>query len=132
VVAVAPAAWGAVAFAGAAGEHPLLGHNHPGDWDRLLAQLSALHLPARTLDVGQVDVTLRMVAEGLGCSFLPRSAVAAELAAGRLRALPLPAGLRPPQVGTWALWPAGQTPGPAGTELLRLLGAPAGRGRPRA
>ena len=124
VLAVAPATWGKVDFAEALAAHPLLAHNHPGYWDRLLAQLAALHLPCRPMDVRQVDVTLRLLSEGLGWSFLPRSAVAAELAAGTLRSLRLPAGLRLPQVGTWALWPAGQRPGAAAAALLHLLGAP--------
>lgn len=125
VVAVAPAAWGPMDLAEALAEHPLLAHNHPGYWDRLLAQLAALRLPVRTLDVRQVEVTLRLLAEGLGCSFLPRSAVRQALAAGQLRVLRLPTGLRPPQVGTWAVWPADRPPGRVGQALLRLLGASA-------
>ncbi len=124
VLAVAPARWGPVELADVLAAHPLLAHNHPGYWDRLLAQLAALHLPCRPMEVRQVEVTLRLLAEGLGWSFLPRSAVDGELAAGTLRALKLPAGLRLPQVGTWALWPAGKPPGAAAAALLQLLGAP--------
>jgi LysR family transcriptional repressor of citA len=125
VLAVAPAAWGRLGLAEALAAHPLLAHNHPGYWDRLLAQLEVLKLPCQPLEVRQVEVTRRLLAEGLGLSFLPRSAVAEELAAGSLRPLRLPAGLRLPSVGTWALWPGGRGPTPAASRLIDLVAAAA-------
>jgi LysR family transcriptional repressor of citA len=118
VVAVAPAAWGPVALGDALARHPLLTHNHPGYWDRLLAQLQALGLTVRPMEVRQVEVTRRLVEEGLGLSFLPRSAV--EGSPG-LQVLEVPPALRLPEVGTWAVWPAGHPPSPAGERLVVLL-----------
>jgi len=64
--------------------------NHPVYWDDLLLAL-AEHQPwMRTLEVDRVDVTKRMVEEGLGVSFLPRSSVTRELEEGRLVAVPVP------------------------------------------
>ena len=124
VVPVVPAAWGDVPLREALAAHPLLTHNHPGYWDRLLAQLAALGWSFRSMEVRQVDVTTRLIAEGLGLSFLPLSAAADQ---GRLRVLPLPAGLGLPLVGTWALWPADRPPTPAAERLLQLLAAPVAR-----
>lgn len=117
VVAVAPAAWGPVALPEALRRHPLLTHNHPGYWDRLLGQLRAAGLDFQPMEVRQVDVTCRLIASGLGLSFLPRSALGGDpglqvLAAG---------GLDLPRAGTWGLWRAAAPPSEAGRELLRLL-----------
>lgn len=124
VVAVAPAGWGAVTLEEALDRHPLLSRNHPGYWDRLLAHLQALGLGFRPMEVGQVDVTKRLIAEGLGLSFLPLSAVADQIGQGGcLQLLAAPPALQLPEVGTWALWPAGRPPSTAGQRLLQLLGA---------
>jgi LysR family transcriptional regulator, repressor for citA len=64
--------------------HMLLTRNHPMYWDDLLLALSQQNVPLRTLAVDRVDVTKRMVEEGLGVSFLPQSAIVRELAEGRL------------------------------------------------
>ena len=124
VVAVGPPTLAGVPLAEALGEHPLLTHNHPGYWDRLLAALQTRLGALRSMEVRQVDVTKRMLAEGLGLSFLPQSAVEAELADGTLGAVRLPSDLVLPRVGTWAVWRRGVPPGFAATRLLELL-APA-------
>lgn len=124
VVAVAPAAWGEVDLPAALASHPLLAHNHPGYWDRLLANLQALGLACRPMEVRQVDVTLRLMAEGLGLSFLPRSAVAAQLETGVLRTLAVPGELHLPHAETWALWPEERPPRRAAARLLELLAQP--------
>lgn len=118
VVAVAPTAWGEVGLTEALAMYPLLTHNHPGYWDRLLAQLQALGMPCRPMEVRQVDVTRRLIEEGLGLSFLPASAVTGNPA---LHVLPPVEGLELPQTGTWALWPAERAPSEAGERLLDLL-----------
>lgn len=64
--------------------HMLLTRNHPMYWDDLLLALSQQGIPLRTLAVDRVDVTKRMVEEGIGVSFLPRSAIVHELSDGRL------------------------------------------------
>jgi LysR family transcriptional repressor of citA len=127
VVPVAPAAWGAVTLAEALAAHPLLTHNHPGYWDRLLGQLQALGLAFRPMEVRQVEVTCRLIQEGLGLSFLPVTAAAGP----GLQVLPAVAGLDLPETGTWALWPRGRSPSAAAAELLDLL-AQAADGRPGA
>lgn len=125
VVAVGPAGMPHTTLQAALEAQPLLTHNHPGYWDRLLAQLQALGLSFRSMEVRQVDVTHRLVAEGLGISFLPLSAVAADLGAGgALRLLEPPAGLELPEAATWAVWPPGRPPGAAAERLLALLYPP--------
>ncbi len=121
VVAVGPPALGGVCLEEALRGHPLLTRNHPGYWDRLLAALQARFGTLRLMEVRQVDVTKRMLAEGLGLSFLPQSAVAGELAAGNLGSVRVPPDLSPVRVGTWAVWRRGATPGPAAARLLELL-----------
>ena len=128
VVAVAPAAWGAVSLAAALAEHPLLTHNHPGYWDRLLAQLEAAGLAFRPMAVGQVEVTRRLVEEGLGLSFLPGSALEGGRAA--LQVLERRPDLELPEAGTWALWPRMRPPSEAARDLLELLEFPAPPGGP--
>lgn len=64
--------------------HMLLTRNHPMYWEDLLLALSQEGVPLRTLAVDRVDVTKRMVEEGLGVSFLPQSALVRELGDGRL------------------------------------------------
>lgn len=122
VVAVAPAAWGDVTLVEALAAHPLLTHNHPGYWDRLIAHLQTLGFDFRPMEVGQVEVTRRLIGEGLGLSFLPRSTVAADLGPrGPLREVPPCAGLQLPEAGTWAVWPAHRPLVAAGERLLELL-----------
>ena len=118
VVAVAPASWGDVSLADTLAAYPLLTHNHPGYWDRLLAQLQALGLQVRPMEVRQVDVTRRLIEEGLGMSFLPLSAVSGNPA---VRVLDPVEGLELPEAGTWALWPVDRTPSAACARLLELM-----------
>jgi LysR family transcriptional repressor of citA len=80
----------------------LLTHNHPGYWDDLLITLYQLGIRTRAMRVGQVDVTKKLIEEGLGLSFLPRSAVWRELVEGRLQEVPTP-GLTLPVAETWIL-----------------------------
>lgn len=121
VVAVAPAIWGRVAMAEALATRPLFTHNHPGYWDRLLSQTAAMGHAARAMAVRQVEVTKRLIGEGLGWSFLPWSAVGAEVRAGSwLQVAPLQ-GLELPSVGTWALWPADRPLTVAGERLVRFV-----------
>lgn len=73
----------------------LFTNNHPGFWEELLAAIRAKHLPCRTMVVTQVHVTKRLIEEGLGFSFLPKSSLRRELLEGRLleidaKNLPLP------------------------------------------
>lgn len=70
--------------------HMLLTRNHPMYWDDLLLALSQQGVPLRTLAVDRVDVTKRMVEEGIGVSFLPRSAIVQELSDGRLVEVEMP------------------------------------------
>lgn len=80
----------------------LLTHNHPGYWDHLLIALYQLGIRTRTMRVGQVDVTKKLIEEGLGLSFLPHSAVWRELVEGRLLEVPTP-GLELPVAETWII-----------------------------
>jgi LysR family transcriptional repressor of citA len=67
----------------------LLTGNHPMYWEALLLALAERQPHLRTLAVDRVDITKRMLEEGLGVSFLPRSSVMRELAEGRLVAVPV-------------------------------------------
>ncbi|HLO03210.1 MAG TPA: LysR substrate-binding domain-containing protein, partial [Symbiobacteriaceae bacterium] len=80
----------------------LLTHNHPGYWDDLLIALYQRSIRTRTMRVGQVDVTKKLIEEGLGLSFLPHSAVWRELVEGRLLEVPTP-GLELPIAESWIL-----------------------------
>ncbi|WP_270180661.1 LysR family transcriptional regulator [Alkalihalobacillus sp. CinArs1] len=62
----------------------LLTYSHPGYWEELLIELRARYEGIRTMVVSQVHVTKRFIEEGLGFSFLPRSAVQRELLEGRM------------------------------------------------
>ncbi len=68
----------------------LITHNHPGYWDELLLALRQRGLAIRTMVISQVDITKRFIEEGLGVSFLPRSAVSRELFENRLLELQVP------------------------------------------
>jgi LysR family transcriptional repressor of citA len=68
----------------------LITHNHPGYWEDILIAVRQ-HVPRfRTLVVTQVDITKRLIEEGLGVSFLPLSAVNTEIQAGTLNTLEVP------------------------------------------
>lgn len=91
---------------GLLGEHTLITHNHPEYWDDLLLALAQRGIRLRTMRVSDVDITKRFIEEGLGLSFLPRSAVRRGLIEGRYWEVPTP-GLALPQTATYLLTPAG-------------------------
>jgi len=82
----------------------LLTHNHPGYWDDLLLQLRQRGLPLRTMVVSQVDIAKRLIEEGLGVSFLPRSAISRDLFENRFIELETP-GLPLPKVASYLVLP---------------------------
>ncbi len=84
---------------------PLITHNHPGYWDDLLLAVRQTLPRIFTMVVTQVDITKRLVEEGLGTSFLPRSAVHPEIQAGRMVELPVPE-LVLPVSASWLVWRA--------------------------
>lgn len=93
-------------------EQRLLTHNHPGYWESLLISLYQLGIRTRTMRVGEVEVTKRLIEEGLGLSFLPHSAVWRDLVEGRLLSVPTP-GLTLPGAQTWILLRAENPPATA-------------------
>ncbi len=98
----------------------VLTRNHPMYWDDLLLALTERQPFLRTLEVDRVDVTKRMVEEGLGLSFLPRSAVQRELQEGRLVAIAVD-GLELPVAATYLVTPtARQLPEPARQFIVKL------------
>lgn len=97
----------------------LLVNNHPGYWDDLLLLLRQRGLPIRTMVVSQVDITKRFIEEGLGVSFLPRSAVSRELFENRLFELPTP-GLSLPEAATYLVAPKGSV-SPAAQRWIDML-----------
>lgn len=103
----------------------LLTHNHPGYWDELLLLLRQRGLFLRTMAVSQVDITKRFIEDGLGVSFLPRSAVNRELFENRFIELPTP-GLALPSVASYLLVPKGGVNEPAQhfMEVLQALYPP--------
>ncbi|GAA4725154.1 transcriptional regulator CitR [Brevibacillus fulvus] len=82
----------------------LLTHNHPGYWDDLLMRLRQKGLTFRTMVVSQVDIAKRFIEEGLGVSFLPRSAISRDLFENRFLELETP-GLELPKVGSYLVLP---------------------------
>nr|WP_256436664.1 LysR family transcriptional regulator [Brevibacillus sp. HB1.1] len=82
----------------------LLTHNHPGYWDEVLLLLRQRGLSLRTMAVSQVDITKRFIEDGLGVSFLPRTAVDRDLFENRFIELPTP-GLVLPKVASYLLVP---------------------------
>lgn len=70
--------------------YPMITYNHPGYWDDLLLAVRQTVTGVQTMVVTQVDITKRLVEEGLGVSFLPHSALTRELREGRLVELPVP------------------------------------------
>ncbi|WP_289141638.1 LysR family transcriptional regulator [uncultured Brevibacillus sp.] len=103
----------------------LLTHNHPGYWDELLLLLRQRGLFLRTMAVSQVDITKRFIEDGLGVSFLPRSAVNRELFENRFIELPTP-GLQVPNVASYLLVPKGGISDPAQrfVDVLQALYSP--------
>lgn len=84
----------------------LLTHNHPGYWDELLLLLRQRGLSLRTMAVSQVDITKRFIEDGLGVSFLPRTAVTRDLFENRFIELTTP-GLVLPKVASYLVAPKG-------------------------
>lgn len=70
--------------------YQLITNNHPGYWEDILVAVRQHEPRIRTLVVTQVDITKRLIEEGLGVSFLPLSAVSTELQAGTLCTMPVP------------------------------------------
>ncbi|TKI57694.1 LysR family transcriptional regulator [Brevibacillus antibioticus] len=103
----------------------LLTHNHPGYWDELLLLLRQRGLSLRTMAVSQVDITKRFIEDGLGVSFLPRTAVDRELFENRFIELPTP-GLVLPKVASYLLVPKAGISEPAQhfMEILHSLYPP--------
>lgn len=65
-------------------EHVLFTHCHPDYWPLLLRDLRQVQSPLRTMVVSQVHVAVQWISDGLGVSFLPRSAVHKEILRGNL------------------------------------------------
>lgn len=84
---------------------PLITHNHPGYWDDLLLAVRQAVPRIFTMVVTQVDITKRLIEEGLGVSFLPKSAVHWEIKEGRMVELPVPE-LVLPVAASWSVWRA--------------------------
>ncbi|MGO0058939.1 LysR family transcriptional regulator [Brevibacillus fluminis] len=82
----------------------LLTHNHPVYWDDLLLLLRRRGIPLRSMVVSHVDITKRFIEEGLGVSFLPRSAVIRELFENRFIELETP-GIELPKAGSYLVLP---------------------------
>ncbi|KAB8127470.1 LysR family transcriptional regulator [Gracilibacillus oryzae] len=76
--------------------------NHPEYWDSLLAAIRGKHQRIRTMIVSQVHITKRFIEEGLGFSFLPKSAVRRELMEGRMLEADTP-GIRLPRASTYII-----------------------------
>lgn len=89
----------------------IFAYNHPGYWPELVRSLRRRGLRPRTMAVSQVDVTKKLVEDGLGISFLPKSAVRRELVEGRLLEVPTPT-LSLPETATYLILPQ-QPPTPA-------------------
>jgi LysR family transcriptional repressor of citA len=100
--------------------YTLFTHNHPLYWDDLLSLLRRVGVPLRTAVVTQVDVTKRFIEEGLGCSFLPESAVWVEVAESRLTEVPAP-DLALPTTATFAVYRQPPDLPPAAAAFLGLL-----------
>ncbi len=103
----------------------LLTHNHPGYWDELLLQLRQRDYSLRTMVVSQVDITKRFIEEGLGVSFVPRSAITREVFENRFMELETP-GLILPTVASYLILPKARLSNTAKqfVEVLTSLYAP--------
>lgn len=64
--------------------HTLFTHNHPEYWDDLLIAIRSKYQSIRTMVVSQIDISKKFIENGLGFSFLPKSALQRELKEGRL------------------------------------------------
>ncbi len=104
-------------------DHPLLTKNHPDYWDELLFQLHENRAPIRPMQVSQVAVTRKLIIEGMGVSFLPKSAVQEDLAQGDLVELPTP-DLRLPTAYTYVVTPRNKELPLAAVNFLNLLDQP--------
>lgn len=82
----------------------LLTHNHPVYWDDLLLLLRRRGISLRSMVVSHVDITKRFIEEGLGVSFLPRSAIIRELFENRFIELATP-GIELPQAASYLVLP---------------------------
>ncbi|WP_079474168.1 LysR family transcriptional regulator [Marinococcus halophilus] len=84
-------------------ENVVFTYNHPGYWDSLLQMLHTRFPRLQTMTVSQSHVTKRFIEEGLGVSFLPRSAVRRELMEGRVLHVNVPE-FDLPQASTYLLY----------------------------
>lgn len=100
--------------------HLLLTGNHPMYWDALLLALSERQPHLRTLAVDRVDITKRILEEGLGVSFLPQSSVVRELAEGRLVSVPVD-DLELPIAATYLILPQERELPEAAQQFVQLL-----------
>ncbi|MBM7703904.1 LysR family transcriptional regulator [Metabacillus iocasae] len=83
-------------------KYRLLTHNHPLYWDSLIKQLKIKFPKLQTMKVSQTHITKRFIEEGLGISFIPRSAVRRELYEGRLLEVYTPS-IDLPKTSTYAI-----------------------------
>ena len=72
-------------------EYPLFTHNHPEYWDGLLHDVQTVSPRPllRTMRVSQVLVTLHMIVEHMGVSFLPMSTACREMQRGTVLEAPI-------------------------------------------
>lgn len=101
-------------------EHPLLTDNHPEYWEEILYQLHDLQAPMRPMKVSQVHVTIKLISEGIGVSFLPLSSVRDDLETGRLVSVPVP-DLRMPMAHSYVITPRNKELPRAAQDFLELL-----------
>jgi len=101
-------------------DHPLLTKNHPEYWDSVMHQLHERRAFMRPMPVQQVHVTRKLIAEGLGVSFLPKSAVAEDLALGKLIEVPTP-DLHVPGAHTYVITPREKRLPKVALDFLTLL-----------
>lgn len=103
----------------------LLTYNHPGYWDELLLSLRQRGLSIRTMVVSEVDITKKFIEEGLGVSFLPRSAVSRELFENRFIEIATP-GLILPTAASYLILPriAPSQPAKRMADILSELNPP--------
>nr|WP_246009268.1 LysR family transcriptional regulator [Brevibacillus fluminis] len=103
----------------------LLTHNHPVYWDDLLLLLRRRGIPLRSMVVSHVDITKRFIEEGLGVSFLPRSAIIRELFENRFIELETP-GIELPKAASYLVLPKQSVPVATErfVEILQMLYPP--------
>ncbi|WP_054711902.1 LysR family transcriptional regulator [Bacillus sp. JCM 19041] len=100
--------------------HRLLTHNHPLYWDDVLLSCKHFVPDLKEMKVSQVHVTKRFIEEGMGCSFLPLSAVRRELAEGRMLEGEIP-NILLPTVSTYLIKKSPSKEGEAFAEIVREL-----------